>query len=413
MTDEDVSAGAGAASDRLLREVVASAPVALLHLDADGVVRLAAGTALHRPPEQLLGRALVDLAESQEQVDRVHRALAGESLHALSTWGGKCWQVHYAPLWQDDTVTGVAAVFAEATGRAVAGPLTGPDPGQRPDPEHLRAAMQAAAEALIVVDPDGVITLANARCSELFGAPVSAGTTLRELLDAPTAAFLEEQLTRRAAGEQDRYELALARADGVVIWLLVSGSPMFTADGAFLGSVALLTDISLQKAVEQRLLAAALTDPLTGVANRATLADRLTQALARRDAGVVAVLFCDVDQLKTTNDRHGHAAGDQLLRQVTARISSVLRPADTIARYGGDEFVVVCESLHSPTEAAQLAERIRLAVARTDPGALTSSVSIGVATAPPHSTPDQLVDAADSAAYDAKRAGRNRVQLSE
>ena len=69
-----------------------------------------------------------------------------------------------------------------------------------------------------------------------------------------------------------------------------------------------------QKAVEQRLQAAALTDPLTGVADRGTLHDRLTHALARRDAGIVAVLFCDVDDLKTTNDRHGRAAGDQLLR---------------------------------------------------------------------------------------------------
>lgn len=189
------------------------------------------------------------------------------------------------------------AVFTELTGRTVAQQLTDSDP------VHLHAAVQAAAEALIVIDANGIITLANTRCSQLFGAPVLPGRALRDLLDARTVDVVDRQLTRRAAGEQDRYEVALARADGAIIWLLVFASPMFAVDGQFLGSVALLTDITTQKTVEHRLQAAALTDPLTGVANRATLTDRLTHALACRDAGIVAALFCDVDDLRppTTN----------------------------------------------------------------------------------------------------------------
>ncbi len=315
----------------LLREVVAQAPVALLQIDLAGVVRFAAGPALLVPPVQLVGRAVADLVGSEEQAAWVGRALLGEHGSEGLELVGRHWQLQYAPLRHRGVVTDAVAVLTDVTQLLA-------ERDRAADQAHLNAVFQAVAEALIVIDPHGTVSLANGQCARLFGAPVRPGTNLRDLLDNKTVALVERQLARRAAGDSDHYELALRDADGAPIWLLVSASPVVAADGQFLGSVAVLTDIAARKAAEERLESAARTDPLTGVANRTTLTDRLAHGLARRGTGIIAVMFCDVDELKTTNDRFGHAAGDELLRQVAHRITATLRPADTVARYGGDEF---------------------------------------------------------------------------
>jgi PAS domain S-box-containing protein len=120
--------------------------------------------------------------------------------------------------------------------------------------------------------------------------------------------------------------------------------------------VALITsmrDIADRKLVEARLERQALTDPLTGIANRTVLMDRLTQALSRlqRDKNVLAVIYLDLDRFKVINDSLGHKLGDQLLFKVAERALKSLRPADTLARIGGDEFVVVAEGLHTVDDA--------------------------------------------------------------
>ena len=153
------------------------------------------------------------------------------------------------------------------------------------------------------------------------------------------------------------------------------------------GSVALIRDDTEHRDAEIQLVRMALFDPLTGLPNRATLHDRLTHALARgqRNSGTLALLFCDLDGFKQVNDSLGHAAGDELLRIVAGRLARAVRPADTIGRLGGDEFLVLCEDLPHRAEAVQIAERLqaalrpRLTVAGTD---LTVTASIGIAFAP-------------------------------
>jgi len=394
--------------ETLLREVLAHAPVALLSLDLDGVVRFAVGAALQLDLEQLVGRSVLDLTESPEQAAQVRRALGGEEFTTVAFWAGRHWQARYHPLRQGDVVTAVVAAYVDITTQVLA------ERARAAGEAHLRAVVEAAQEAIIVFDPEGRVSSANGRCARLFGAPVPPGTALRELLDEQAATVLED-LARGGTGEPDRYELRLQDATGTPLWVLVSASPMWGEEGEFLGSVAVLTDITANKAVERRLEAVALTDAVTGVANRFTLSDRLSHALSRRSAGVVAVLFCDVDELKATNDRLGHAAGDELLRAVASRAAAALRPADSLARFAGDEFVIVCEELHTREEAVHLAERVRAAVALplVLAGAeVVPTLSIGVATSPPCTSPDELLAKADAAAYVAKRGGRNAVHLS-
>jgi diguanylate cyclase (GGDEF)-like protein len=157
----------------------------------------------------------------------------------------------------------------------------------------------------------------------------------------------------------------------------------------------------------------ALHDPLTGLPNRLLLTDRIETALARssRSGGRVVVVFLDLDLFKTINDGLGHAVGDAVLVDVAERLTSVLRPGDTLARFSGDEFAIVCESIPD-YEIEVLSARIQ---ASLEPAftfgshEVTVTASIGVATATPHSTAESLLREADSAMYRAKSAGRDQV----
>jgi diguanylate cyclase (GGDEF)-like protein/PAS domain S-box-containing protein len=164
---------------------------------------------------------------------------------------------------------------------------------------------------------------------------------------------------------------------------------------------------------EERMRHEALHDPLTGLANRTLLRDRLEHALARfeRDRGETAVLFVDLDNFKQVNDAHGHAAGDAALVELSRRLQTAVRPGDTIARLGGDEFVALCEHVNEESALAvgrRLLEAIRLPF--TVGGSQHElSASIGIALG--HSDPDVLLANADAATYRAKAAGRGRIEL--
>jgi two-component system cell cycle response regulator len=172
----------------------------------------------------------------------------------------------------------------------------------------------------------------------------------------------------------------------------------------------------IEESLYRRLYETSTRDPLTHTYNRRYLVDRLVAevAHARRTNGEVVVLMVDVDCLKDVNDRFGHLAGDRALCTIAARIQSVLRVEDILARYGGDEFIVVAIGAARP-EAAQLAERVRRAVTglETDGAQPRITASVGLASLAELDTSDEpvgaLLAAADAGMYDAKAAGRNRV----
>ena len=219
----------------------------------------------------------------------------------------------------------------------------------------------------------------------------------------------------------DTYRLDYARPDGELLHLEVLSTPVRAADGTVTANVIVIRDDSDRVRIEAELTRQALTDPLTGLPNRATLRDRLTQALARaaRHPGLLAVLFVDLDRFKQVNDAFGHAAGDSVLRISAARMTRAVRPGDTVGRFGGDEFVVLCEDVPDVDEAVRIAERLHAALnppVRVADNDVTVTASIGVAvTAGTAGTgtvePDQLLHRADLAMYRAKRHGRARYQI--
>jgi diguanylate cyclase (GGDEF)-like protein len=178
-----------------------------------------------------------------------------------------------------------------------------------------------------------------------------------------------------------------------------------------------LTHAIERKRAESQLAHQALHDQLTGLPNRALFLDRLGVALerARRSGAQLAVLFLDFDNFKQVNDSRGHAAGDRLLATLGERLSGLLRPMDTVARFGGDEFTFLFEDLTSEREVVLIADRICRAAGTpimVDGVALSVTVSVGIAMiADPSVSPDTVIREADAAMYRAKERGRSRFEL--
>ena len=199
-------------------------------------------------------------------------------------------------------------------------------------------------------------------------------------------------------------------ADGHLLWVELHTSAIDDAVGACHYAVTQVDDVTDRRAETERLSALALQDPLTGLANRSLLTDRLDQALTRtaRTYRPVAVLMCDLDGFKPVNDTYGHPAGDQILREVAVRLREVVRNSDTVARTGGDEFVVLCEDLDQEETAEVVGRRIRQRL--RDPYTLDDgtvvrlSGSVGIATGGgPNLDAEALIEKADRAMYAAKR----------
>ena len=178
------------------------------------------------------------------------------------------------------------------------------------------------------------------------------------------------------------------------------------------GLVVVVLDIRGHKAREAALAFDALHDPLTGLHNRIALLERTEQALTRldRSPSVLAVAFIDLDRFKEVNDRHGHGVGDRVLMAVGRRLAGAVRPADTLARMGGDEFVVLCEGLDAKKEVFGVAQRLVRAVGRPFPVSPSITVrlgaTVGIAFAHGHrDLASDLIHRADLAMYRAKEQG--------
>ena len=204
---------------------------------------------------------------------------------------------------------------------------------------------------------------------------------------------------------------------GVLHAHLRTSRPFADVDVDFLQSVAHMLAVAIgRRRWEAQMEHAALHDALTGLPNRTLLLDRLRQALARaaREDGKVAVLFLDLDNLKMLNDSLGHGAGDELLRAIGPRLRGELRASDTVARFGGDEFAVVCEHVDDEQHALAIAQR--LVRAFEDPFMVGGeerfgSVSVGLVVSGAGRTAEELLSDADAAMYRAKERGRGRYEM--
>ena len=200
--------------------------------------------------------------------------------------------------------------------------------------------------------------------------------------------------------------------DGREAWVLTTKVPLRDRGGRMIGTMGIARDITDRKQAEVRICHMALHDELTGLPNRALLHDRLVQAiaLATRNCKRVGLLMLDLDHFKSINDSLGHYVGDAVLQEVARRLTASLRESDTVARIGGDEFVIAIPLAGSSEEIQQAAERVQLTLNRPfriEGHEVHIGVSIGICEYPADGEqPDILLQNADSAMYQAKNAGR-------
>ncbi|MCX8016873.1 MAG: diguanylate cyclase [Rhodocyclaceae bacterium] len=266
--------------------------------------------------------------------------------------------------------------------------------------------------------PGGEILYCSPSCVELTGYAVHEFVAQPNLLydiihpeDRPQMAAHRADIGLEHTGAID---FRIIRKDGALRWIAHGCRAVRGRDGRFMGRRASNCDITELKEAEARIRQLAYYDTLTGLPNRRLLLDRLTHALAqaKRFGRSMAVMFLDLDRFKQINDTLGHAAGDDLLKQVAGRLTGCVRAGDTVARPGGDEFVIVLTEVSHPEDAARVAEKILAAFAAPviiagQPWPITTS--IGIAGYPVNGPDDveELMKKADMAMSAAKEAGRN------
>jgi diguanylate cyclase (GGDEF)-like protein/PAS domain S-box-containing protein len=280
--------------------------------------------------------------------------------------------------------------------------------------ERLSSITLNIGEGVCAIAADGKLTFINRAAADMIELPSLGITTDNVVSDSPFMApgFLltparEAMRTGRTIREDDA---RFRSKDGGAIPVAYTASAVMS-EGTASGAVIAFRDITERKAFEDELHQHAFYDSLTGLANRRLLVERLDQALRRSalDRKTHALIFVDVDRFKSINDSLGHVTGDEFLVVIAARMKAVVRSRDLLARFGGDEFVVLLEDVAGADVAVAAARRICAAVEQTmmlsDGHEVVASVSAGIALTEPGKTADDVLRDADVAMYDAKAKG--------
>jgi diguanylate cyclase (GGDEF)-like protein/PAS domain S-box-containing protein len=366
--------------------------------------------------EEATGRSIVEVISSEDLLER-----AEEIMGELGQ--GRSWTGEFTVRRKDGTtfpalVTDTPVHDEQGNLAAIIGVST--DITEIKQTEELRRSEERFRRlvegikdyAIFVLDPRGCISSWNVGAQRMKG--YRAGEILGRHFsvlyppDSIERGHPDEEL--RLARERGQYEEEgwRVRKDGSRFWASVLITVLLDEEGKLQGFAKVVRDITERKEAEERLQYQALHDPLTDLPNRQLLVDRLRQALrrTRRQENRVAVLFMDLDGFKVVNDSLGHDTGDRLLMEVAERLKGCLRPEDTLARFAGDEFIVLLEEAEGATDAFRVTQRITEEFREPfvlDERELVLRFSIGVALSEADTeSPEHLLRDADIAMYRAK-----------
>jgi len=325
--------------------------------------------------------------------------------------GPRHWLVVRFPLQGESGVRLVGAVAVDISDRR-----------RRESTLHRMAAiLESSHDAVISATPDGYVTSWNTGATQMYGYTASEmeGRQVSILEPEERAGEIDQVLDRIRNGERVvRYETMRLHKNGRALEVAVSVSPILDESGELAGIASITRDIGDTKRAQEIIAFQSFHDSLTGLANRALLMERLTLCLekARHAAKRLAVLFLDLDLFRAVNDGFGHDVGDLIFREVARRLLQCVRDGDTVARVGGDEFIVLLPEIGRSEDATTVARKLLEAIAapfELDGRRVDLTTSIGVAVYPDDGQdPESLLRNADAAMSRAKERGRNNFQLS-
>jgi diguanylate cyclase (GGDEF)-like protein/PAS domain S-box-containing protein len=408
-------------SEQRFRALVQHASDIIMVLDSGSGIRYvspAFATILGYAADEVLGVSGLELAHPAD-VEMLRATIIGTPnpttgtaevrlCHRDGTW--RWFDVIVTDLSKDPSVDGWVANLRDITERKAS------EAALNEAQEAFRHAFDDAPIGIGLVALDGTIQRANRAMAVLLGRTQEelVGVTILDVTHPDDRATSDEHRERLARNEIDFYRLEkrYLRPDGTTVWASLSVSLVRDLAGEPLYQIGQLEDITDRKNLSDRLAHDAAHDSMTGLLNRASFTDCVAAALAADDDRKVAVLFIDLDHFKVVNDSLGHAVGDELVTSIASRLRSSLRPGNVIARFGGDEFVVLCDDLADDEAASNIARRLLDAVA--EPVSLSAqevfvTASIGIAVARRGDDSETLLRHADAAMYRAKNDGRARA----
>ncbi len=375
-------------------------------------------------PEEMMGPARWDLVHPED------REMVVEAMQLLPD-DGTPGQVIYRAMHKEGYWVWIEALARKVPADDPDAPMdiiySGREVSARVNAELIAAASQLQLErvtdnvpALVShMDREQRYTFANAAHRNVFRRPPSdiVGRTVREIIGDAAYSGVEAKIATALSGEGVSFT-SEANFNDRHFYFQANYVPDMAPDGSVQGFFALTFDITKLKLAEQALGQLAREDSLTGLANRRQFDERLALGLARaqRQRLPIVLMYLDIDHFKQVNDTLGHAAGDEVIQVFAARLSSVVREGDLVARFGGDEFVVLIEDVASPEVAKEIAAKLIALMGqgiRAGGKSVPVTTSIGIAYAAVPIAVEALMAAADRALYAAKAGGRDTFRLIE
>jgi diguanylate cyclase (GGDEF)-like protein/PAS domain S-box-containing protein len=358
-----------------------------------------------------------EILEGVASLTRGEKVVRFESVQVRKDGGRVEVSVALSPIRdRDGRIVAVASISRNVTGQRQA------EKALRRAEAKYRDIFENAIEGIFQTTPDGRYQSANPALARMLGyeSPEELIATRTDIERQHYVNPKQRTDFQRLVEEQEAvwgFEYEVYRKDGSRIWVSENARAVRDADGRLLYYEGNVEDITERRQAKELIVHNAYHDPLTGLPNRNLLMERLSLALAhaRRSKRYLAVLYLDLDRFKLINDTWGHTAGDQIFQSVGRRLSGCLRESDTVARIGGDEFVVLLPEVSREEDAAATAQKLLRSIAEPFPidgHSLRMTTSLGVALFPRDGDDAAtLLRNADNAMYRAKELGRNNVQL--
>lgn len=363
--------------------------------------------------EELVGRPFLPLvhAEDQARVLELHqRRMAGQvdvSSYELRIWRKdgalRHLRLHVQTVDWAGSPSGLS-IFADITEQV--------ETERRL--RELSSIVEQTSDAIMLTATDGCIQYVNPGFERMTGYrrdEVIGKTPATFKSGVHDQDFYRELWATIGAGKPFHAQVVNRRKDGTHYHVVKTITPMFDDAGRIVSYVNIDMDFTAQHEAQERTAHMALHDNLTGLANRAMLTDRLGQAIAHyaRDSVAFSLLYIDLDGFKAINDHVGHCGGDEVLKEVARRLSARARGVDTVARMGGDEFVVLLAGVAEPAVASSIASEMATAIRASillASGPCRVGASVGVSVFPRDGdSVDAILQSADNAMYRAKRSG--------